>query len=481
MATEDDEPGQVKLKKEIGLFSGVMIVVGTIIGSGIFVSPKGVFEHAGSVGASLVIWALCGLFSMIGAVCYAELGTSIPRSGGDYAYVLEAFGPLAAFLRLWVTVLVVQPATLAVLGLTFATYMVKPLYPDCEPPDLALRLLAIVCLCLLTYVNCRSVKLAMKVQDVFTTAKLAALGLIIITGVVRILQGEVGHLKNSFAGEYSVSGISLSFYAGLFAYGGWNYLNYVSEELKDPNKNLPRAIYIGITLVTVFYVLANVAYFTAVSPQEMLSSPAVAVTFAQRTIGVVAWIMPVFVSLSTFGGLNGIMFTIARLFYIGALEGHLPMIFGMIHANRLTPTPPLLLSCAVALLMFSTSDIFVLINYLSFNQWLWVGVSILGMLWLRYKRPHMRRPIKVPLVFPIIFLVMCLFLTLMPLYASPTETGMGLVILISGVPAYFIFVRWSTKNKFVRKISECVTVGMQKYLEVVLPQMEERLLPDTES
>lgn len=109
--------------------------------------------------------------------------------------------------------------------------------------------------------------------------------------------------------------------------------------------------------------------------------------------------------------------------------------------------------CAVALLMFSTSDIFVLINYLSFNQWLWVGVSILGMLWLRYKRPHMRRPIKVPLVFPIIFLVMCLFLTLMPLYASPTETGMGLVILISGVPAYFIFVRWSTKNKFVRKIS----------------------------
>ncbi|KAH7983606.1 hypothetical protein HPB52_013112 [Rhipicephalus sanguineus] len=141
-----EDEGRVKLKKEIGLFSGVMIVVGTIIGSGIFVSPKGVFEHAGSVGASLVIWVLCGLFSMIGAVCYAELGTSIPRSGGDYAYVLEAFGPLTAFLRLWVTVLVVQPATLAVLSLTFATYMVKPLYPDCEPPDLALRLMAIVCL-----------------------------------------------------------------------------------------------------------------------------------------------------------------------------------------------------------------------------------------------------------------------------------------------------------------------------------------------
>ncbi|KAL3208065.1 hypothetical protein MRX96_009662 [Rhipicephalus microplus] len=308
---------------------------------------------------------------------------------------------------------------------------------------------------LLTYVNCKSVKLAMKVQDVFTTAKLAALALIIITGIVRIAQGEVGYLRNSFEGEYSVGGISLSFYAGLFAFGGWNYLNYVSEELKDPNRNLPRAIYIGITLVTVVYVMANVAYFTAVSPQEMLASPAVAVTFAQRTIGVVAWIMPVFVSLSTFGGLNGIMFTIARLFFIGAFGGAPSHDIWDDTHNQANPELRLFcylqeywhhslwergkkeyiyVQCAVALLMFTTSDIFVLINYLSFNQWLWVGVSILGMLWLRYKRPNMHRPIKVPLIFPIVFLAMCTFLTFMPLYASPTETGMGLVILITGIP-----------------------------------------------
>ncbi|XP_064467568.1 large neutral amino acids transporter small subunit 2-like [Ornithodoros turicata] len=479
MARKAESDGAIQLKKEIGLFSGVMIVVGTIIGSGIFVTPKGVFEHVGSVGASLVIWALCGLFSMIGAVCYAELGTSIPRSGGDYAYVLEAFGPLAAFLRLWVTVLVVQPASLAVLSLSFATYMVRPLFPDCEPPDSALRLLAIVCLLFLTYVNCRSVKLAMGVQDIFTTAKLAALGLIIVTGIVRIFQGEVGSLNNGFSGEYTASGISLAFYAGLFSYGGWNYLNYVSEELKEPEKNLPRAIYIGITMVTVVYVLANIAYFTVVTPQEMLSSPAVAVTFAQRMFGVMAWIMPVFVGLSTFGGLNGIMFTIARLFYIGALEGHLPMVFGMIHMKYLTPTPPLALSCAVALLMFATSDIYVLINYMSFNQWLWVGISIMGMLWLRYKRPRMRRPIKVPLIFPIVFLIMCFFLTFMPLYAKPMEAGFGLVILISGVPAYFIFVKWSVKNQFVQNISEWLTVGMQKYMEVVLPEQEEKLLEES--
>lgn len=134
------------MKKEIGLLSGVLMVVGTIIGSGIFVSPKGVFQHAGSVEVALLVWALCGLFSLCGGICYAELGTSIPRSGGDYAYTLEAFGPLLAFLRLWITVIIVQPATLAILSLAFATYLIKPYYPDCEPPDTLLRLIGILCL-----------------------------------------------------------------------------------------------------------------------------------------------------------------------------------------------------------------------------------------------------------------------------------------------------------------------------------------------
>lgn len=137
---------QVELKKEIGLLSGVAMVVGTIIGSGIFVSPTGVFKHVGSVGVSLLVWAFSGIFAMFGGVCYAELGTSFPRSGGDYAYTLEAFGPLTAFLRLWITVVIVHPASLAVLSLTFATYLVKPFFPDCDPPDSALRLIGILCL-----------------------------------------------------------------------------------------------------------------------------------------------------------------------------------------------------------------------------------------------------------------------------------------------------------------------------------------------
>ena len=145
----EDHDASVRLKPKLSLVNGVTVIVGSMIGSGIFVSPKGVISNAGSVGMSLIVWLLCGLFSTVGSYCFAELGTAIVRSGGDYAYIFEAFGkygPFLAFLRLWVEAIIVRPCTTAIVALTFAFYLVEPLFPDCEQPEVALRLLAAVCI-----------------------------------------------------------------------------------------------------------------------------------------------------------------------------------------------------------------------------------------------------------------------------------------------------------------------------------------------
>nr|XP_048676287.1 large neutral amino acids transporter small subunit 2 isoform X3 [Caretta caretta] len=273
--------GGVGLKKEIGLVSACGIIIGNIIGSGIFVSPKGVLENAGSVGLALLVWIITGLITAVGALCYAELGVTIPKSGGDYAYVKDIFGGLAGFLRLWIAVLVIYPTNQAVIALTFANYVLHPLFSTCLAPESGLRLLAGVCLLLLTWVNCASVRWATRVQDVFTAGKLLALALIIIMGIVQICKGHYYWLEPRHAFEaftpVDVGMVALAFLQGSFAYGGWNFLNYVTEELVDPYRNLPRAIFISIPVVTFVYVFANVAYVTAMSPQELLASNAVAV------------------------------------------------------------------------------------------------------------------------------------------------------------------------------------------------------------
>ncbi|VDI07870.1 solute carrier family 7 (L-type amino acid transporter), member 5 [Mytilus galloprovincialis] len=340
-SSEGSDNGKVELKRTITLFNGVAIIVGSIVGSGIFVSPKGVLAEAGSFGAALVIWIMCGFLSLIGALCYAELGTTITRSGGDYAYILDAFGPCLAFLQLWVNLIIIRPTAQAVVSLTFAYYVLQPGFETCDPPKIAVRFLAAICISILTFINVFSVRAATRIQDVFTVAKILALIIITLTGFVMIGQGETEYFTFENTNP-DVGKMSLALYSGLFAYAGWNFLNFVTEEMIDPYKNLPRAIYISIPIVSFVYVMANVAYMTIISPREMLESNAVAVTFGDKVFGVMAWIVPVFVSLSTFGGVNGLLFTSGRLFFVGAREGHLPDFLSMIQVNRRTPMPAML-------------------------------------------------------------------------------------------------------------------------------------------
>ncbi|XP_052061261.1 large neutral amino acids transporter small subunit 1-like isoform X2 [Mytilus californianus] len=470
-SSEGSDNEKVQLKRTITLFNGVAIIVGSIVGSGIFVSPKGVLAEAGSFGAALVIWIMCGFLSLIGALCYAELGTTITRSGGDYAYILDAFGPCLAFLQLWVNLIIIRPTAQAVVSLTFAYYVLQPGFETCDPPKIAVRFLAAICISILTFINVYSVRAATRIQDVFTVAKILALIIITLTGLVMIGQGEVEYFtfENTNA---DVGKMSLALYSGLFAYAGWNFLNFVTEEMIDPYKNLPRAIYISIPIVSFVYVMANVAYMTIISPREMLESNAVAVTFGDKVFGVMAWIVPVFVSLSTFGGVNGLLFTSGRLFFVGAREGHLPDFLSMIQVNRRTPMPAMLFTGGLSILMLITDDVFFLINYMSFVQWLSVGMSIAALLYLRYARPEMYRPIKFNLVIPITFLLCVIFLLVVPLYAATEQTGMALLMVLSGLPVYVLGVKWKSKPKSVRQfIASCTILG-QKCCNVVAQETE---------
>ncbi|XP_077865662.1 large neutral amino acids transporter small subunit 1-like [Saccoglossus kowalevskii] len=463
----------VRLKPEISLLNGCTIIIGTIIGSGIFISPVGVVKFTGSVGLSLVVWACCGLFSLVGALCYSELGTSIRKSGGDYAYILEAFGELPAFLLLWITLIIIRPTSQAIIAIVFANYIIQPLFPDpdCAPPKEATALLAALCLCILTYVNCVSVRWSTRVQDVFTASKVFALILIIITGLVQIGKGNTANFEDGFAGSTTdVGDIVLAFYSGLFAFGGWNYLNFVTEELKDPQKNLPRAIVISILLVTVIYVLTNIAYFAVLSPEQMQNSPAVAVTFGNWTLGVMAWCIPVFVGLSTFGSVNGSLLTGSRIFFVGARENQLPNVLAMINVGKKTPTPSLFLTCFLSLMYLLSDDIGTLINYFSFITWLSIGTAIVGMVYLRWKKPDMPRPIKVNLILPIIFIIACAFLIIVGFYAAPKDTGIGIGILLTGVPVYFIGVYWKNKPKWLKNMIAQATIGCQKVMFVTLTE-----------
>lgn len=470
----------VNLKQKISLLNGVCLIVGNIIGSGIFLTPKGVQEHCGSPALSLIIWTICGVFSMIGAICYAELGTTIVKSGASYAYILEAFGPMIGFVRLWVSVLIIEPTVQAAIAITFANYLIQPFFPTCDPPFYAVRLLAAVCVCFIMAMNCISVRYGTRIQDIFAYAKVFALIVIIITGFVWIGKGDSSSsFKEPWAGMTdNVGNIALAMYSGLYAYSGWDTLNFMVEELQDPYRNLPNAIYISMPICTVIYILTNVAYYAVLSPAQMVASDAVAVQFAAETLGVMKWTIPLFVAMSTFGGLNSSMMASSRLFFVAAREGHLPDYFAMVTVSkkneRHTPAPSMILTGVLTLVYLCVRNVFDLINYYSFMYWLTVGLSIVGQIYLRFKRPELPRPLKFNLAFPIIFCVACLFLIVVPFITETVDSLIGTAMVLTGFPIYFLFVyiKPSRHPACLRNAVVSTTEFLQKLMPSATTQKE---------
>ncbi|KAK8392183.1 hypothetical protein O3P69_017645 [Scylla paramamosain] len=431
----------VGLKQELGLVNCVGIIVGNIIGTGIFVSPRAVVQYTGSVGMSLIVWMISGVMSIVGALCYAELGTMIPQSGGNYTYLHEAYGPMPAFILIWMTVTIAIPGSRAVAALTFANYVS------------ALRIIGILLILLLTYINARRVRWATKVQDILALTKVLALIMIIMVGFFHLFRGTTDNFKDPMEGtSTSPTMVATAFYHTLYAYEGWDSLNSIMEELKDPFRNMPRAIAISVTIVIIIYMLTNVAYFAVLPKDLLLSSPAVAVTFGNLALGD--------------DGVDGSNLR-GVLLFVGSRRGHLPRALSFVHVDNNTPVISLFFSAVLSMLMFVTSDVRVLINYLSFSGNLLALLCLSTFFWFRVKQPNLARPIKVWIGFPIIFSILSFFLCVMPVIRNPLEVAAALAVIVTGLPVYYFFVRNEVKPQRLVTAMDKVTYVCQLFFKAV--------------
>uniref|UniRef100_A0A672GJG0 b(0,+)-type amino acid transporter 1 n=1 Tax=Salarias fasciatus TaxID=181472 RepID=A0A672GJG0_SALFA len=465
------EPEGLKIKREIGLIGGIALISGTMIGSGIFMSPQFVLSYVGSPGASLLIWTISGIVSMLAALSYTELGTIIPESGGDFIYILRIYGPFPAFFAAYTMVLVLKPFAAAALSIGIAEYAAAPFYTDCSPPTVVVKCAAAFSLFLVVIINVLNVRLAIRIQVIFLVAKVLALTTIVVGGLVKLSQSTdmiVENLKveNSFTGtQFSLSTFGMAFSQGLWSYSGWYSLSYVTEELKRPEVNLPRAAVIAISLVTSLYLLVNVSYLSVMTPRELMSSTAVAVTWGNKVLGSWGWIMSLAAALSAFGSLNGSFFSGGRVCFVAAREGHMPDILSMAHVHRLTPSPALIFTTTVSLIVLIPGDFKSIVNYFSFTAWIFYGITLSGLIYLKIKKPELPRPysVGVPIIVPILALIAAVFLVLAPIIDNPQIEYLYVTLfIVSGVIFYIPFIHYKVCPRLLNKL----TVFLQLFLEV---------------
>lgn len=468
------------IKRRIGLIHAISMIVGGVIGSGIFISPRYVLMNAGSIGETLLVWTFGGVLSLLGALCYCELGTFIEKSGGDYIYLKIAYGRFIGFLYSWVNVWFLDPGSHAILSLTFAVYATEPFFPsrggaadasECHPPFGLVKLLAACAICILTAMNCISIRLAARAQVLFTVCKLLAIASIVIVAMIRLLSGHtLAFHQHAFDGSATNPGaIGHAFYSAMWAYGGWSGLNLITEEVINPNKNFPRALMISIPLVTTCYILINLAYFSVLTKDQILASDAVALTFASSLSPVFGMAMPLIVSLSCFGSLNMGIFTSARGIFSIARERQLPLSLAMVHRTSQAPLPAVLLRSSLALLMLLPTNIENLLNWLLFVEWLVLAAVFVGVVWLRWKKRNAPRSFKVSIIFPIFMAGVSLYFAITPFLSNPVESVFGLTVILAGLPAYYIFMKkdWASKAERFSRLSSKMSYYIQVIFNVV--------------
>ncbi|KAG4095326.1 amino acid transporter [Neocallimastix lanati (nom. inval.)] len=405
-------------ERHVTLFQGINLVIGLMIGSGIFASPGPVLQYSGSIGASLLIWMLSGLLALTGALCYAELGTMIPASGGEHPYLALAYGKMVSFLFSWTAILVQKPGSLSIICVVFADYLCKILFNDDQINDHLSRIMAVLCLIIITIINCLSSKLSKWIQNIFTMLKLVALSIIGIIGLIVLIT---------------------ALYSALWAYDGWNNLNLVTGELKNPKKNLPRALKIGCFSVISSYIVANVAYYAVLSAEVAKTSKTIVSDFGKALFGpFIGHLLILTVILSTFGAANASMYTGIRLIQVTATQGQLPKIFSTISSHFNTPVNATLLLTILSSFYVLTGSYNTLVNIYSTSTWIFYGLCVLGLIILRFTQPHMERPYRVWFTTPLIFVGVVVFLVFFSFMDAVVESLVGIVFLIAGIPVYIM-------------------------------------------
>jgi basic amino acid/polyamine antiporter, APA family len=430
------------LRRQIGLWSAIAIVIGTTIGSGIFRSPAGIADKLPGPLPLAAIWVAGGLLALCGALSFAELGSMYPRTGGVYAYIHEGFGRLPAFLFGWAEITVIRAAAVGAIATTFADYFLR--VTGVLPPEQS-RYVAAVAIIVMGGVNILGVKWGTLTISLTTLAKYGGLLFIILVALALGLPKTGGHFTPAMpAGSFSTSAFGLALVSVLWAYDGWGDLSYVGGEVKDPQRNLPLALIIGTLAIIAIYLLANIAYLAVLSVDEMRRSPLVAADVAEKVLGTPGVrFVGVTVMLSTFGSLTASLFASPRIFFAMAEDGLFFRSVAKVHPKFGTPHVAITINIILAV-------VFVLIR--TFEQLAdafvtaiipFYALAVAAMFVLRKRAdytPAFRTP-GYPVV-PLLFVLSTIYLLVNALIdpSSRVATAITLGVVLVGIPVYYLTV-----------------------------------------
>jgi len=435
-----------RLIRGLGFVDAAAIVVGSMIGTGVFLKSGIMAQQVGSPVWVLLAWVLAGLLSLAGALTYAELGAMFPRAGGEYVYLKEAYGELTAFLFGWTRFWIAGPGTIAAYAVGAATFLEGAVDLGVVGGKAGTGIAFIV---VFTALNCLRVTVGGQVQSLVTGVKvLLILGL--IAGVLCFSPDlSLGHLRETSSNHpLSLSGLGLAMLAALWAYDGWNNLPMAAGEVKNPERNVPLSLILGVMLVLVVYCLINLGYFLALPLAEVLSANSsqtpdalpVATKAAMTFMGAAAvGAVSIAFVISALGAMNGSVLTNARVPYAMARDGLFFRQLGYLSPGTHVPVISILTQALIAAVMAALGSFDQLTNYVVFSSWIFYGLVCAGVIVLRRKRPELARPYRVagyPFV-PAVFVGVSLLLIVNTVWTMPRDTAIGLALIALGVPVFY--------------------------------------------